>query len=52
MLYAKSIGVDPLGRFFTSPDGVNANTLSENKSRSLFNRLINSLSVCKNRGVL
>ena len=40
--YAKSIGVEPFGRFFTSPEGVKQYTLSANKSKSLFNRLKNS----------
>ena len=37
------MGVEPLGRAFTSPVGVKQYTLSENKSRSLLIRLRNSL---------
>ena len=52
-LYAKSIGVEPFGRVLTSPAGVKQYTLSENKSRSFFNRLKNSLlsdiSLCHSR---
>ena len=47
------MGVEPLGRFFTSPVGVKQYTLSANRSRSLFNRLKNSLlsdmSFCHSR---
>ena len=52
-LYAKSIGVEPFGRVFTSPCGVKQYTLSANRSRSFFRRLMNSLlsgmSLCHSR---
>ena len=52
-LYAKSMGVEPLGRVFTSPCGVKQYTLSANRSRSFFRRLMNSLlsdmSLCHSR---
>ena len=37
------MGVEPFGSVFTSPAGVKQYTLSENRSRSLFKRLKNSL---------
>ena len=47
------MGVEPLGRFFTSPEGVKQNTLSENRSRSLFkesrNSLLSDISFCHSR---
>ena len=48
--YAKSMGVEPLGSVFTSPDGVKQYTLSENRSKSpltiLRNSLESSVSLC------
>ena len=53
MEYAKSMVVEPLGSVLTSPDGVKQYTFSENKSRSPFTMLRNSLeslvSFCHSR---